>query len=172
MTIFDPILNYPPVSRVRRNHALEHATLQILARKNPYHSAAGYSDTRGFWVLGDVSTDDLTDSVNEALNRLRAGERGLAIHPNCGTNFVTAGIVGGGLAWLATLGERAGWRSKLERLPLLISLLTIATILSQPLGMRIQALVTTDASIRDLRVTEIIRLTRRDAPMHRVKTVN
>ena len=75
-------------------------------------------------------------------------------------------------SWLATLGERPGWRNKLERLPLLMSLLTIATILSQPLGMRMQALITTDAAIRDLRVTEITRLQRRDAPMHRVKTIN
>ena len=172
MNILDPVLNYPPVSRVRRNHALEHATLQILARKNPYRSAAGYSDTRGFWVLGDISTDDLQDAVTEAANRLRAGEKALAIHPNCGTNFVTAGMVGGVLAWLATLGDRPGWRNKLERLPLLMTLLTIATILSQPLGMRMQALFTTDAAIRDLRVTEITRLQRRDAPMHRVRTIN
>jgi hypothetical protein len=172
MNFLEPILSWPPIARVRHNHALEHATLQILAKKNPHQSAAGYSDARGFWVLGDVSTDDLQAAVDEAINRLRAGERALAIHPNCGTNFATAGVLGGGLAWLATLGERHSWEAKVERLPLMIILITLATILAQPLGMKMQAILTTDAEIGDLKVTEITRLQRKDAPMHRVKTLS
>src|SRR5512147_3069088 len=100
MTFLDKLLNWPPISRVRRNHALEHATLQIMARKRPTTIAAGYSDTSGFWVIGQVSTEDLEESIKEALARLHAGEHELAIHPNCGTNFVAAGAVAGSLAWL------------------------------------------------------------------------
>ncbi len=57
------ILNYPPVSRVRRNHGLEHATLHILSQSGPKRPLAGHSDTRGFWVLGDVSTDEVQEAV-------------------------------------------------------------------------------------------------------------
>ena len=72
MDYLDKILNFPLLSRVRRNHALEHATLQVLARKKPNLMVAGYSDTRGFLIIGAVSTDQLHDAVNEALRRLRA----------------------------------------------------------------------------------------------------
>jgi hypothetical protein len=172
MKILDQILSWQPISRVRRNHALEHASLQILAKKNPHQSAAGYSDTRGFWVLGDVSTDALQEAVDEALARLQAGEWQLAIHPNCGTNFVAAGMVSGSLAWLATLSDRDGWRGKVERLPLMVTLITLGTILAQPLGLKLQQVLTTDAQVGELQVTEIVRLQRKDAPMHRVKTIH
>jgi DNA polymerase-3 subunit delta len=86
------VLNYPPISRVRRNHGLEHATLHILSQHSPKRPLAGHSDTRGFWVLGNVPTDEVQEAVAEAIRRMNAGEQNLAVHPNCGTNFVTSGI--------------------------------------------------------------------------------
>ena len=53
------LLNFPHILRLRRNHALEHATMQILARKNRSQAAAGYSDLEGFSITGRVSTEDL-----------------------------------------------------------------------------------------------------------------
>ena len=37
--------------------ALEHATLNLLAKEYPSHPFAGHSDNKGFWVIGDISTD-------------------------------------------------------------------------------------------------------------------
>jgi hypothetical protein len=172
MSFLDSILSWPPISRVRRNHALEHATLQILARKTPDLSAAGYSDTNGFWIIGQVNTEALEQSVTEAAARLRAGEHRLAIHPNCGTNFVAAGVVAGSLAWLGMVFNHSGVRRNLERLPLLISLVTVGIIVAQPLGPLLQARVTVNPNIGGLKVTEIARLQRTDAVIHRVRTVN
>ncbi len=173
MSILDSVLNWPPVSRVRRNHALEHATLQILARKNASLAAAGYSDANGFWVIGQVKTEALEQAVTEAAARLRAGEYGLAIHPNCGTNFVAAGAVAGSLAWLGMAFNPGGIRRNLERLPMLISLVTIGIIVAQPLGPLLQSKFTVNPHIGDLKVTEIARMQQRtDAMVHRVRTVN
>lgn len=172
MSYLQKILSWPPVSRVRRNHALEHATLQVLANKHKIRTAAGYSDTGGFWVIGTVATDDLQDAVSEAQVRLRSGEHQLAIHPNCGTNFVAAGAVAGSLAWLGMVGNPGGVRRNLERLPVLISLVTIGIILAQPLGPLLQRLFTVEPELGDLRVTEVARLQRPDVVMHRVRTVN
>jgi hypothetical protein len=94
------------VSRIRRNHGLEHATMNLLSKKFPSVSFYGRSDAKGFWINGNVSTDLLLETVQEALNRLKGGEKTLAVHENCGTNFITAGIVAGTLAWLGTLGRR------------------------------------------------------------------
>lgn len=148
-------INYPLVSRVRRNHGLEHATLHILSQRSPKRPLAGHSDTRGFWVLGDVSTKEVQDAVQEAVQRLSAGEHELAVHPNCGTNFVTSGILASLAAFVAMFGAGRSFRSRLERLPLAATLATLALVLSQPLGMLLQERVTTSGQLDSLKVVKI-----------------
>ena len=166
------LLNSGPFSRVRRNHALEHATLQILSGRQPALGLAGSSDIGGFWVLGELDTQDLQEAVDEALVRLRHGESALAIHPNCGTNFAAAGVMAGGAAWLGMIGSGGSIRRRLERLPLIISLVTIVLVLAQPLGPILQAKVTTQAAPGNLKVTGITRFERGNMPVHRVTTAN
>src|SRR5512134_2196327 len=113
----ETVINYPAVSRVRRNHGLEHATLHILSQRLPPRPLAGHSDTRGFWILGDVSTEEVQTAVEEAVRRLQAGEHNLAVHPNCGTNFVTSGVLASLAAFVAMFGAGRSFRSRLERLP-------------------------------------------------------
>ena len=93
-----------PITRTRRNHAFEHASMQLLARRAPGVRMAGYSTPGGFFIIGQVHISDVQEAVNEALARLQKGESGLAIHPYCGTNFVVSGIAAGLAAWLAMLG--------------------------------------------------------------------
>jgi hypothetical protein len=164
------VLDWGPLSRIRRNHALEHATLQILAARNPGYRMAGYSDTQGFWMVGRVPTEEISSAVEEALLRLEAGEHSLAVHPNCGTNFAAAGALAGGVAWLAMLGSEGGWKKRIDRLPMLMSLVTVVLIIAQPLGPMLQARVTTAAAPRGMRVTGITRQMRGDAPLHRILT--
>lgn len=166
----NPILNWGPFSRVRHNHALEHATLQVLAEKIPGLKLAGYSDARGFWLIGQVETRQVDQAVHEALTRMRAGEHNLAIHPNCGTNLVTSGFLAGTAAWLGMLGAGRSTRERFERLPLIMSLVTVAMILAQPVGPYLQARVTTSPPIEGGEVTSIERSMRGDVPLHRVLT--
>ena len=84
------ILEFPMISRIRRNHGLEHATLHILANYLPNTMFAGHSDMGGFWIIGDVPPETLQVAVQDAMTRLRAGDKRLAIHPNCGTNYKKA----------------------------------------------------------------------------------
>lgn len=164
------LLEIGPISRVRRNHGLEHATLHILARRLPRRSLAGYSDPGGFWILGDVPTEMLEAAVHEALGRMRAGEHHLAVHPNCGTNFVTSGTLAGVAGGLAMLGAGPRWQDKLERLSLAAVLATLALIAAQPLGLILQARLTTSGQPGNLQVSGI-RLERRNgATLHRVIT--
>lgn len=166
------LLNTGGISKVRRNHALEHAALQILSRKYPGKGLVGNSDMRGFWVFGDVSTEHLQDAIDEALARLKNGEHQLAIHPHCGTNYVTSGIIAGTMAWLGMLGSRRTLRDRLDRLPVIISMVTMALVFAQPLGPLFQSKFTTDPKIGNMQVVEITRYKRRDIPVHRVKTRN
>jgi hypothetical protein len=170
MSVMDQILNWGPFSRVRRNHALEHATLQVLSEKNPQLRMAGYSDTKGFWLIGQIETNQVEEAVSQALMRLRGGEHNLAIHPHCGTNLVTTGFLAGSFAWLGMLGAGRNMRDRVERWPLVVSLVTVAMVLAQPLGPMVQARVTTSALTQQLEIVKVERVQRGDVPMHCVST--
>lgn len=158
--------------RTRRNHALEHATLSILAQKRHPYRLAGHSDQDGCWIIGTVATEDLIAAATEARQRLQAGEHELAIHPNCGTNLVAAGVLAGTAAWLSMLGAGKSWHSKMERFPLVVSLVTMALVVAQPLGPALQKRVTTDAAIGDLRIVEVKRTIQGGVTMHRIVTAS
>lgn len=170
MSVFDQIVNWGPFSRVRRNHALEHATLQVLSEKNPSLRMAGYSDANGFWLVGEIETEKVENAAREALSRLQAGESNLAIHPHCGTNLVTQGFLAGGFAWLGMMGAGNRLRDKVERLPMVISLVTLAMIFAQPIGPMVQQKVTTSAAAQNLRILRVERVQRGNTPLHRVAT--
>ena len=164
------ILDMAPVSRIRRNHGLEHATLHLLAEKFPRTPMAGHSDWNGFWVLGDVPTEELRSAVMEALQRLRNGEHSLAVHPNCGTNLAASGAFAGVAAGLAMFGAGRRLRDKLDRLPVAVMLATFALILAQPVGLLIQERVTTSGEPGDLQVVDITLSNQGRMKAHRVLT--
>lgn len=168
--MFLSLLNVDPLSRVRRNHGLEHATLHVLTKNKPRRSLAGHSDLRGYWIVGDVSTEELQAAVIEALQRLQDGEHELAVHPNCGTNIATAGFMAGGAASLGMFGSGQRLRDKLERIPLAITLATLALVLAQPLGLLLQERITTSGTPGSLRVVEIIPRERGRVKAHRIVT--
>jgi len=160
----------PIISRVQRNHGLEHATMHVLAQRNPRRGIAGHSDLGGFWIIGDIPTEELTSAVQEALQRMLAGEHQLAIHPNCGTNFAASGIIAGVAAFIGMWGAGNSWRAKLERLPLVATLATLGLILSQPIGYRLQERVTTSGKPGDLEVVSIEPTRRGRVTAHRILT--
>ncbi len=170
-----PVLNINYVRRVRRNHGLEHATVHVLSSRIKNLSIAGRSDVGGFWLMGNVDTEQVTSAVNEALTRMQNGEHNLAVHPNCGTGLVTTGLMASMAGMLGTLGAKRGISNYIARLPT-ITLLTIgAIILSQPVGLQLQEHFTTLGDPGDLQVLDIHRETAtgllgRPIILHRVNT--
>ena len=152
-----PVLNLPLVRRTRRNHGLEHATITILSQRVRNLKMAGRSDTGGFVLLGDAPTDAIEDAVYEALRRMRGGEHGLAVHPNCGTNLVTTGMMTSVAAMIGLSG--ASRRDAWNRLPAVLMLVMVALIFSQPLGLSLQKYLTTDGDPADLEIISIKRST-------------
>ncbi|MBZ8181153.1 DUF6391 domain-containing protein [Oscillatoria salina] len=90
---------------LRQVHALEHATVWVLSEtaQSNFSSAGSKSSTAiddeslgglsteaGFYLYGQVNPAHLRRAVMTALNRLRAGEWDLALHPRCGTNLSVA----------------------------------------------------------------------------------
>lgn len=170
-TLMDDILATPTLRHIRRNHALEHATIQVLTQRYPRALFIGRSDTRGFYLYGEIPSEVFAQVLEEALARLRQGEWHLALHPNCGTNYLAAGVLAGGAAFLTMQGGRnERWPGRLARLPVVMLAATLAVVLSQPIGLALQQRVTTEADLGTLEVLSIRRLAIGRATVHRVIT--
>jgi hypothetical protein len=152
-----PLLNIPIIRRIRRNHGLEHATIHVLSHKVNNQSMAGRSTNTGFYLYGNLSTEDVEAAAQEALQRMRSGERGLAIHPNCGTGLITAGMMTSLATLMGTAGMKRGIMEKLSRLPTIILLSTMSLILAQPLGLSLQQHFTTLGDPGSLEIVSIRR---------------
>ncbi|MEM9952092.1 MAG: DUF6391 domain-containing protein [Chloroflexota bacterium] len=152
-TLLRPILNIPVVKRVRQNHAFEHATIHMLNRQN--YILSGRASLGGFVVMGDVPTAKIEAAAQEALNRLRRGQRQLAMHPNCGTNLVTAGVLSTSIAAMGFMGtdRRRAW----ERFPVVMLLMMIAALYSTPIGMLVQEHITTEGNPEDMQIVRVKR---------------
>src|SRR2546422_1174093 len=83
------------INAVRRNHALEHATISILLNRHGPMRVVGRAVPDGFYIYGDIPTERLQALADEALARLQRGEADLAVSPLCGTNIAVAGVLAG-----------------------------------------------------------------------------
>jgi len=115
---------------------------------------AGHSNPTGFFIFGELRTEDIRAALNEAYSRLRAGERGLAIHPGCGTNLLATAFLPGTLAWLPFQGTRS-MRWRLLLLPIALVFGVLGFFLSRPVGTWLQRNITTEADLGNMRIIEI-----------------
>ena len=137
------------ITNVRRNHALEHATVSLLlGRLGPDIRVVGRASADGFFLYGDIPNELLSQCAQEALTRLQRGEAFWAVTPHCGTNIATTGVLAG-LSTLAVTSAN-GQKDRVSR-AILVSML--AVVVAQPLGRLIQRHLTTSP---DLIGTEIV----------------
>ena len=158
------------IGRIRQNHALEHATMHILTATHKESAIVGRSAPGGFHIYGEVPTERVLGAAQEGLRRLNAGQRHLAVHPNCGTNLVLAGVLAGVGAFLI-LGRRT--RSLWERLlllPLACAAATLGILVAQPLGPLVQARLSTKPDMGDLRIAGATQTRRAGILDHHVHT--
>lgn len=152
------------LNAVRRNHALEHATVSLLiARLGPEIRLVGRATQDGFYLYGDLPTDLIRECAVEGLQRLKRGEAFWAVTPLCGTNIATAGI----MASLASMAM-VGGGSRKDRLPNALMAGIVAVTLAQPIGRLIQKHITTSPDLAGVEIVEIQR--RGNGAVHKVRT--
>ncbi|MEM7131389.1 MAG: DUF6391 domain-containing protein [Chloroflexota bacterium] len=139
------------VRRTRQHHAIEHATIHLLSSRNKSVRLSGLSDPTGFVIYGGVEEEEVRQAVGDALLRLQAGEKTLAIHPNCGTNLVTTALLTTFAALLATSGKR---RTVADKFGLALPMMLVAIVVSKPLGLYFQE-YTTLADVSDRWVVDV-----------------
>ena len=153
------------LDRIRRNHALEHATLAVLAKRGARGLLAGYSTAGGFWLLAPASGSEVEKAAGQALDRLSAGESRLAISPSCGTNLAVAALLAAGA--IRVVGarrrkNRTGW-------PVSAAALLGAWVVSRPLGEAIQRRFTTLSDLTGVRIADVRTLRLGRYQLHRVQ---
>jgi len=154
------------IGTVRRNHALEHATISVLTSRFGDMRLVGRATNTGFYLYGNLNEDVVRESTIEALARLRRREEHLAVSPLCGTNLAVAGVLAG-LASLVALGNR----SRLERIPNVLLASMLAMLVAQPAGRLVQKHFTTSPDLSDTEFVGIREGGRRAGRYHKVDTL-
>ena len=134
---------------LRRNHALEHATIAVMTEKEPGRKFNGFSTDDGFLVQGVRSIGEVDSAAREALRRVRSGEKKLAVHRNCGTTIVAANLLAAVFFLCALgLGLYLGWDVYL----LILGGIVLSLLLRVPLSLFLQRFVTTNADLSNAEV--------------------
>jgi hypothetical protein len=152
---------------VKQNHALEHATIVLLARKFPDIRLSGISFASGFFVFGDLPTEAVLPAAQEALNLLRSSQPELAVHERCGTNLAVAGMLTG-LSAMTIAKLRRPYNTANN----VILASTAALVLARPLGMIVQRYVTTQTPNSSMRIVKVKPMQLFGATAHFVNTDN
>jgi hypothetical protein len=78
---------------VRRNHALQHATINVIEERFGSSGLEGRTLKHGFTLDGAASADEVLTAAQEGLSRLKAGEHRLAMRRRCGSTLAPAGFL-------------------------------------------------------------------------------
>lgn len=135
--------------KIRRNHALEHATIAVLEERYGVLSIEGASEESGFSLSGGLDPDEVLAAAEQALLRLRKGETSLAIHSKCGTTIVVVNTLSA-LVFLLLL-----WLTdNLSILAVLVAL-AVAHFLGTKVSPAVQRYITTDTRLDGLEITGV-----------------
>jgi hypothetical protein len=136
--------------RVRRNHALEHATANVLEERYGIRNVAGMAFRDGFALYGvQLHPAELMAAAREALLRLQSGETRLALHPRCGTSLLVGQFLFA-LVFL-TIFLFISHFSMLEVLLLFV----LSVLLAKPLGLLAQRYLTTSTDVDEMEFYEV-----------------
>ena len=136
---------------LRRNHALEHATIVVMMEREPGRRLNGFSTDEGFFVQGVRSISEVESAAREAMRRLQNGEKRLAIHRNCGTTIVAANLLAA-IFFLVTLGLGFLYLGGTYLYLMILGSVVLAFALRIPLSLVLQRFVTTDADLTNAEV--------------------
>ena len=136
---------------LRRNHALEHATIVVMMEREPGRRLNGFSTDEGFFVQGVRSISEVESAAREAMRRLQNGEKKLAIHRNCGTTIVAANLLAA-IFFLVTLGLGFLYLVGSSLYLMILGSVVLAFALRIPLSLLLQRFVTTDADLTNAEV--------------------
>lgn len=134
---------------VRKNHALEHATINVIEQKSSISRLTGMAFRGGFSVNGLPDPQFVLMAAREAHERLSRGERDLAISRNCGTTVVVVNTISAFIFLFILF-----LTGKLTLLPVIVSL-SAAYFIGPLASPTVQRFITTDPQVRSIEITGV-----------------
>ncbi len=147
LTIPKQIWKIAGSKNIRRNHAIEHATINVLEQLSGYRlNISGLSREDGFYIAGIQDPEMVEQSSVQGLTLLKQGNCNLAIHRRCGTdvaiaNFVSALVF---LVLLFTIGMFSIWS--------IIVALLLSNLMSPFLGEVVQKYFTISCDVENMEI--------------------
>ncbi|MDK2871723.1 MAG: hypothetical protein PWQ16_1075 [bacterium] len=135
--------------KLRKNHALEHATINVIEERFGPTNLAGLARVDGFYIKGFIDPILLEEAARVALLRLKRGEKDLAIHKRCGTTMAMVNFVSA-VTFLLLL-FLTGYLTVLN----VVIALLISYILGPLLGPWVQRKLTTFADVSDMEIVGV-----------------
>lgn len=150
VTVPQQIINIAKNKAIRRNHALEHATINVLEKyAGGRLPLSGLAQKNGFIISGTQNPNLVVEAAQEGLSLLEKGECQLAIHRNCGTSIAIANFLAA-LLFLIFLIQTGHF----SIFAIVIALL-LANLLGPYLGEFTQKYFTTSCDVEDLEIAGI-----------------
>ncbi len=136
---------------VKRNHALEHATVNVLEERFGKSRVAGYAVRDGYKLIAPqpIPPEIVMQAAQEGLERLQRGERNLAIHTRCGTSLLVSNFLFSLLFILLLVASH-----RFNMMTILMAIL-LAFILGRPLGFMVQKYLTTSTDVKNIYISDI-----------------
>jgi uncharacterized protein YqhQ len=132
-----------------QNHALEHATINVLEEKYGYNNLSGLAKETGFQISGQFDPYIVEEAAQEGLWRLQQGESDLVIHKRCGSSMVVANVVSA-LAFFVLL-----FMTKAFSLLNVMLALLLARVFGPRLGVWVQKNFTTSADVENMEIVGV-----------------
>ncbi|MFW6381671.1 MAG: DUF6391 domain-containing protein, partial [Bacillota bacterium] len=131
---------------LRKNHGLEHATVNILEREHGFSGLAGYAVDEGFYIMGVDNAYLVEEAARKGASLLKRGNNELVIHKRCGTSMTVANLLSS-VIFLGLL-IYTGYFSILN----MILAIIIANLLGPLLGQLVQKKFTTTPEVEDMEI--------------------
>ena len=145
---------YKLTLNVRRNHAIEHATVSILTEQKIKSAVIGFAIPSGFIIYSKSNKDEILSAANHGLKLMKSGISEISISQFCGTNLVVAALLTGVSTLL--LGKILGKKSK--NILNITNGFLLSALLSKPIGRIVQKYVTTDSNVKNIQIKNIVSL--------------
>lgn len=134
---------------LRANHALEHATINVLEEKFGYRGLAGLANEDGFIIQGAVDPRHLEMAAQEGLHRLQRGEHRMAIHDRCGTSILAANFISA-VIFLILL-----WQTGMFNLVNVLLAVILAQFIGPAAGKLFQKFITTSPQVQNIGIVGV-----------------
>ena len=149
LTIPGQIFQIATNPQLRKNHALEHATINVLEEECGPQRLSGYAREEGFYLTGNIEPYLVLNAAKRGLRRLQAGEKQLVIHQRCGTSLAAANLTAALVFFLLLFLTR-----QLTLMNVILAVF-IANISGPTLGRSIQRWLTTSCDLTNMEIIGI-----------------